>query len=49
MKLLKMKAGGINTVATYVFWIHQEEEQGKFDWSGQRSLRIFSSFARNST
>jgi hypothetical protein len=40
-ELLKMKAGGINTVSTYVFWIHQEEEQGKFDWSGQLSLRDF--------
>jgi len=40
-ELLKMKAGGINTVSTYVFWIHQEEEPGKFDWSGQRSLRDF--------
>jgi beta-galactosidase len=40
-ELLKMKAGGINVVATYVFWIHHEEEQGKFDWTGQRSLRDF--------
>ena len=40
-ELLKMKAGGITVVSTYVFWIHQEEEQGKFDWSGQRSLRDF--------
>ena len=41
-----MKAGGINTVSTYVFWIHHEEEQGKFDWSGQRSLRDFLRLAR---
>ena len=40
-ELLKMKAGGINTVSTYVFWIHHEEERGKYDWSGQRSLRDF--------
>ena len=40
-ELLKLKAGGIDIVATYVFWIHHEEEQGKFDWSGQRSLRDF--------
>jgi len=39
--LLKMKTGGIDIVATYVFWIHHEEEQGNFDWSGQRSLRDF--------
>jgi beta-galactosidase len=40
-ELLKMKAGGINVVATYVFWIHHEEIEGKFDWSGQRDLRRF--------
>jgi hypothetical protein len=40
-ELLKMKAGGINVVSTYVFWIHHEEEQGKFDWTDQRSLRDF--------
>ncbi|HEX4085393.1 MAG TPA: beta-galactosidase [Chthoniobacteraceae bacterium] len=40
-ELLKMKAGGINVVSTYVFWIHQEEVEGKFDWTGQRSLRDF--------
>jgi hypothetical protein len=40
-ELLKMKAGGINVVATYVFWIHHEETEGKFDWSGQRDLRRF--------
>ena len=28
-------------ISTYVFWIHQEEEQGKFDWSGQKSLSDF--------
>lgn len=39
--LLKMKAGGIDIVATYVFWIHHEEEQGKWDWTGRRSLRDF--------
>ncbi len=40
-ELLKMKAGGIDVVATYVFWIHHEQQQGNFDWTGQRSLRDF--------
>ncbi len=40
-ELLKMKADGINTISTYVFWIHQEEAEGKFDWTGQKSLRDF--------
>jgi beta-galactosidase len=40
-ELLKMKAGGIDIAATYVFWIHHEEIEGTFDWSGERSLRGF--------
>lgn len=40
-ELLKMKAGGINIVATYVFWNHHEEEEGVFEWGGQRDLRHF--------
>jgi hypothetical protein len=40
-ELLKMKAGGINTVASYIFWIHHEEVEGVWDWTGQRNLRKF--------
>lgn len=40
-QILKMKAGGVQVVATYVFWIHHEEIEGQFDWSGQRNLRHF--------
>lgn len=40
-ELLKMKAGGIDIVSTYVFWIHHEEIEGQFDWSGSRDLRRF--------
>ncbi len=40
-ELLKMKMGGIDIVATYIFWIHHEEIEGEFDWSGQRNLRKF--------
>jgi hypothetical protein len=40
-EILKMKAAGVRIVATYVFWIHHEEVQGKYDWSGQRDLRRF--------
>jgi len=45
-ELLKMKAGGVDIVATYVFWIHHEEIEGTFDWSGQRSLRRFVELCR---
>ena len=40
-ELLKMKAGGVDIVATYVFWIHHEEIQGQWDWSSQRDLHKF--------
>lgn len=40
-ELRKMKAGGINVVATYVFWNLHEAEEGQFDWEGDRNLRHF--------
>ncbi len=39
--VLAMKAGGIEIIATYVFWIFHEEIQGKFDWQGDRNFRRF--------
>jgi beta-galactosidase len=40
-EILKIKAGGIQIISTYIFWIHHEEIEGQFDWSGQRNLRRF--------
>jgi beta-galactosidase len=40
-ELLKMKAGGVQIVSTYLFWIHHEEIKGQFDWAGRRDLRQF--------
>lgn len=40
-EILKMKAGGINVISLYIFWIHHEETEGKFDWSGDKNLRQF--------
>ncbi len=40
-ELLKMKAGGVDIVSTYVFWIHHEEVQAQWDWTGQRDFRKF--------
>lgn len=37
----KMKQGGVTVVAAYVFWNHVEEQEGVFNWSGQRDLRAF--------
>jgi hypothetical protein len=40
-ELLKIKAGGVRIVATYSFWIHHEEEEGHFDFTGRRDVRRF--------
>lgn len=37
----KIKAGGVDIIATYVFWIMHEEEEGIFDWQGDKDLRHF--------
>lgn len=39
--LYKMKAGGVDIVQSYVFWIHHEEIEGVYDFSGNKSLRDF--------
>jgi beta-galactosidase len=40
-ELLKMKAAGVQVVSSYIIWIHHQEVQGQFDWSGDRDLREF--------
>ena len=40
-ELLKIKAGGVSVVASYIFWIHHEEIEDIWDWTGQRDLRKF--------
>lgn len=44
--LRKMKAGGITVAATYVFWIHHEEEEGAFVFEGCRDLKKFVELCR---
>ena len=39
--LRKMKAGGLSIASVYIIWIHHEEEEGKFDFTGSRNLRGF--------
>lgn len=39
--LRKMKAGGVTVVATYAFWIHHEEEEGVYDFTGCRNVGKF--------
>ena len=40
-ELRKMKAGGIQIVATYIFWIHHEEKENEWNFSGRRDIRKF--------
>ena len=40
-EILKMKACGVNVIATYSFWNHHEEIEGQFDWLGNKDLRSF--------
>ena len=40
-ELLKMKAGGVDLVSSYVIWIHHEEIEGEWDFSDWRNLRGF--------
>ena len=39
--LKNMQQGGVDIVATYVFWIHHEEVEGEWDFSGRRNLKAF--------
>ena len=40
-ELYKMKAGGIQIVASYIFWIHHEEKEGEWNFAGRRNIRKF--------
>ncbi|MFJ8793014.1 beta-galactosidase [Streptomyces sp. NPDC102462] len=40
-QLLSMRAGGIDVVATYLFWHHHEEHRGTFRFDGNRDIRAF--------
>ncbi|MCR5188645.1 MAG: beta-galactosidase, partial [Treponema sp.] len=39
--LCKMKAGGVTIVSTYVIWIHHEEIENQYDFTGDRDLHAF--------
>ncbi|NDV65658.1 beta-galactosidase [Bacteroides sp. 224] len=44
--ILKMKVSGIDIIATYVFWNYHEEEQGVFDWTEDRDLKLFAELCK---
>ncbi|HEX3075307.1 MAG TPA: beta-galactosidase [Lachnospiraceae bacterium] len=39
--LYKMKAGGVEVVSSYVIWIHHEEIEKEYDFTGNKDLREF--------
>jgi hypothetical protein len=45
-ELRKMKAAGIDVVATYVIWNHHEPQDGQFNWKNERELRRFVQLAQ---
>ena len=40
-QILKMKAGGLNTISVYTFWNHHEQDEGVFTWTGDCDIRRF--------
>lgn len=39
--IIKMKACKVNIIATYLFWIHHEEIEDCYNWTGNRNIRRF--------
>lgn len=39
--LYKMKAGGVDVVSAYTIWIHHEEIEGDYDFTGNKDVRSF--------
>ncbi|MBQ3889979.1 MAG: beta-galactosidase [Lachnospiraceae bacterium] len=46
-EIAKMKAGGVNIVASYVFWIYHEEIEGNLSFEGDLDLRSFVKECKN--
>lgn len=40
-EIVKMKAGGVTVIPTYVFWSLHEPNEGEWHWDGQYNLRQF--------
>ncbi|MGI4831031.1 MAG: beta-galactosidase [Janthinobacterium lividum] len=39
--ILQMKAAGVQIISSYVIWIHHEQTEGEFVWTGDKDLRHF--------
>ena len=40
-QLLRMRAGGLNWVSVYLFWVYFEESRGTFTFGGRRNVSAF--------
>lgn len=40
-RMLQMKAAGLNTITMYVVWGYHQEEEGSFDFEGEKDLAAF--------
>lgn len=45
--ILKMRACGLNTISTYVFWNHHNPAKGFYDFSGDRDVHAFLSLCKD--
>lgn len=45
-RIIKMKAAGLEVISSYLFWIHHEFEEGKFDFSGDCDIKYFLSLCK---
>ncbi len=45
-ELIKMRNGGIDIVASYIFWIHHEETEGEFCFDRNRNIKKFLKICR---
>lgn len=45
-EIVKMKAGGVNVIPTYIFWNLHEPREGEWHWEGNLNLRHFVELCR---
>ena len=45
-RILMCKALGMNTICLYMFWNYHEQQEGKFDFSGEKNVAKFCKLAQ---
>ncbi len=44
--IIKMKAAGLNTISSYIYWTLIEPEPGKFDFTGRNNIRRYAELCK---